>query len=288
MSESWTVERPRVIEVGGPQDRVRELRVRVVGGRVDVVVGEDGDGGATVDVGVVRGRPLEVSWRDGVLDVGHPQLRWDSLLDRVRGALGREDEVEVTVTVPRQVALSLGTVTADGFVSGTAGNASVRTVSGTLVLDGLRGAVTARTVSGRIDVRDHEGTFHGDSVSGSLTVQGGAIPRLHGKTVSGEIGVDLRSVASGANRTPASVLDVTTVSGDVTVRVPDDAGYDVSAKSVSGRVVAGTSRLGGSPGQRGGRLRDGDRAVRLVARTVSGDVTLVRSSPRPRSSPAPA
>ena len=279
MGESWTVEQPRVIEVGGPEEQVRELRVRVVGGRVDVVVDDVADGGATVDIAAVRGRPIEVSWGDGVLDVGHPQVTWDSLLERVRGALAREDEVEVTITVPRQVALSLGTVTADGFVSGTAGNASVRTVSGTLVLDGLRGAVTARTVSGQIDVRDHEGTFHGESVSGSLTVQGGSIPRLHGKTVSGEIGIDLRSVAGGATRAPASVLDVTTVSGDVTVRVPGDAGYDVSAKSVSGRVVAGTSRLGGSPGQRGGRLRDGDGAVRLVARTVSGDVTLLRSSP---------
>ena len=281
MGESWTVERPRVIEVGGSHEHVREVRVRLVAGRVDVVVAEDADGGATVDVASVRGRPVEVSWRDGVLDVGHPQLRWDSLLDRVRGALTREDEVEVTIAVPRDVALSLGTVTADGFVSGTAGRADVRTVSGTLVLDGLRSDVTARTVSGRIDVRDHEGTFHGDSVSGSLTVQGTRIPRLHGKTVSGEIGVDLRTVAGGATGTPASVLDVTTVSGDVTVRVPGDVGYDVSAKSVSGRVVAGTSRMGGSPGQRGGRLRDGDGAVRLVARTVSGDVTLLRSSPAP-------
>lgn len=281
MGESWTVDAPRLIEVGGPDDPVRELRVRVVAGRVDVVASDDADAGAVVEIAAVRGRPLEVSWREGALDIGHPQLRWDSLLDRVRGVLTREDEVEVTVTVPRQLALSLGTVAADGFVSGTSGTADVRTVSGTLVLDGLRGAVTARTVSGRIDVRDHEGSFHGDSVSGSLTVQGTHIPRLHGKTVSGEIGVDLRALPAGATRTPATVLDVTTVSGDVTVRVPDGAGYDVSAKSVSGHVVAGTSRLGGSPGQRGGRLRDGDGAVRLVARTVSGDVTLLRSAPAP-------
>lgn len=269
MGESWTVDGPRVIEVGGPEDAVREVRVRLVAGRADVVAGDDADGVATVEVGAVRGRPLEVRWADGVLDVGHPQLRWDSLLDRVRASMTREDGAEVSIAVPRGVAVSIGTVSAEGLLSGTRGRADVRTVSGTLVLDGVAGTVTAKTVSGQIDVRDHEGAFHGDSVSGSLTVQGRTIPRLHAKTVSGEVGVDLAS--------PPAVLDVTTVSGDVTVRVPDGTGYDVTAKSVSGRVVAGSSRLGGSPGQRGGRLTDGDGAVRLVAKTVSGDVTLLRA-----------
>lgn len=267
--EQWTVEGPRVIVVGGPEAPVRDVRVHPVGGRVDVVARDDTDGVGTVEVGTVRGRPVEVRWHDGVLDVGHPQLTWETLLDRVRAAFVRDDAAEVTVVVPRDVSVTVGTVSADGLVSGTHGRADVKTVSGTLVLDGVHGALQAKTVSGQIDVRDHEGTFHGDSVSGSLTVSGGSIPRLHGKTVSGEIGVDLR--------TPPSVLDVTTVSGDVTVRVPEGTGYDVTARSVSGRVVAGRSRLDGTPGGRGGRLVDGDGAVRLVAKTVSGDVTLVRA-----------
>jgi hypothetical protein len=269
MNESWTVEQPRVIEVGGPEAPVREVRVRLIGGRVDVVARDDADGVGTVEIGAVQGRPVEVRWADGVLDVGHPQLTWESLLDRVRAAFGRDDAAEVSIAVPREVAVSMGTVAADGLVSGTRGRAEVKTVSGTLVLDGVHGTVTAKTVSGQIDVRDLEGPFHGDSVSGSLTVAGGSIPRLHGKTVSGDIGVDLR--------TPPAALDVTTVSGDVTVRVPEGTGFDVTAKSVSGRVVAGSSRLEGGPGQRKGRLTDGDGAVRMVAKTVSGDVTLVRA-----------
>lgn len=271
MGEQWSVDGPRVIEVGGPDESVREVRVRLVGGRVDVVGHDEADGIATVEVASVRGRGLEVRWSDGVLDVGHPQLGWDSLLDRVRHGLGREDAAAVSIAVPRGVTVSVGTVTADGLVSGTRGSAGVKTVSGTLVLDGVRGAVTAKTISGQIDVRDHDGSFSGDSVAGSLTVEGGSIPRLHAKTVSGEIGIDLRR--------PPSVLDVTTVSGDVAVRVPEGTGYDVSAKSVSGRVVAGASRLGGAPGKRGGRLTEGDGAVRLVAKTVSGDVTLLRADP---------
>lgn len=269
MGESWTADGPRVIEVGGTDRPVREVRVRLVAGRADVVAHDDGTGTARVEVASVRGRPLEVRWHDGVLDVGHPQLTWDSLLDRLRAAFTRDDRAEVSIAVPRDVRVLVGTVSADGLVSGVHGPAEVRTVSGTLVVDGVRGTLLARTVSGEIDVRDHEGVFSGDSVSGSLTVQGGSMPRLHAKTVSGEIGVDLRHAPS--------VLDVTTVSGDVTVRVPADAGYDVTARSVSGRVVAAGSRLSSSGGPLKGRLTDGDGAVRVSAKTVSGDVTLVRA-----------
>jgi Putative adhesin len=266
---------------------VSQLRVRLVAGRVDVVGRDDADGGATVEVGTVSGRPLEVRWDGGVLDVGHPHVAWDSLVDRLRGAFDGEDRAEVSIAVPRDVAVLLGTVGADGLVSSVNGRVRIRTVSGTLVLDGVTGQVSARTVSGQVDVRDHDGVFSGDSVSGSLTVQGRAIARLHAKTVSGEVGVDLRRAPEGTSRLPRSVIDVTTVSGDVTVRVPEGTGYDVTARSVSGRCVAGSAEIGGpgGPGRPGrggmgprkGRLSEGNGAVRLVAKTVSGDVTLVRA-----------
>jgi DUF4097 and DUF4098 domain-containing protein YvlB len=278
MDEKWSVDGPRIIEVGSPQQPVRQVRARLVGGRVDVVAHDDADGGARIEVGMVRGRPVEVRYADGVLDVGHPQLTWENVLDRIRGAFLREDAAEISIAVPRDAAVLLGTVSADGLVSGVRRDTEVRTVSGTIVLDGVRGMVKARTVSGQIDARDHEGVFSGDSVSGSLTVEGAAIPRLHAKTVSGEVGVDLRAAAGPSRLGPGAVLDVGTVSGDVTVRVPPGTGYEVTARSVSGRVVAGNSRLNSSGGPTRGRLVDGDAAVKLVAKTVSGNVTLVRAS----------
>lgn len=284
MGERWVVDGPRVIEVGGENEVVRQVRARLVGGRVDVVArrrdddrldGGDGDhdgdnhAGVTVEVGDVRGRPLEVSWHDGVLDVGYPRLTWDSLRGRGRGGgPGRQDVAEVSIAVPAAVDVQLGTVSAHGLVSGVRGLTEVRTVSGTLVVDGVTGALHARSVSGEVDVRGHDGTVTGDSVSGSLTVQG-RIPHLRGKTVSGEVGIDLGTAPTD--------VGVVTVSGDVTVRVPADAGYDVRARSISGHVVAVDERLSGRAGPVKGRLADGDGAVRLVARTVSGDVTLLRA-----------
>lgn len=270
MVEQWKVEGPKVVDVGGEDDPVRRVRVILVAGRVDVVARDRRDGGATVEVTSVRGRPLEVTWDGDTLDVSHPQLGWDSLLQHLtRG--GRDDEAVVSIAVPPDTAVELGTVSGDGLVSGLHHDAQVRTVSGTVVVDGVHGEVTARTVSGEIDLRDAHGAFDGESVSGSLSVHALEMSALSGRSVSGDVSVDLLAV-------PCE-LQVRTVSGDVTLRVPAGAGYDVRARSVSGTVVADGRRLDGHHGKMKGELADGAPDVRLVATTVSGDVTLLRATP---------
>ena len=64
------------------------------------------------------------------------------------------------------------------------------------------------------------------------------------------------------------------------VRIPADAGYEVTAKSVSGRVTAGSEQVSRRPGKVEGVLRDGHPDVKLVAQTVSGDVTVLRAPER--------
>lgn len=268
MGEQWTVSGPKVIEVGGPDDVPRAVKVRVIGGRVDVVGHEDLDS-IRVEVASVRGRDLMVTWSDGVLEISHPSLRWESILEGLHGGAGRDDDVDVSIAVPPSVSVHLGTVSADGLVSGVTQGASVRTVSGTVVVDGVHGHLDARTVSGALEVRDQHGSVTGDTVSGSLTVQAAEMPHLRGKSVSGAVAVDLA--------TTPSTLGFSTVSGDVTVRIPADSGFELDARSVSGRVVAGGERLADKPGRAGGRISRGDGAVHLVAKTVSGDVTLLHA-----------
>jgi hypothetical protein len=271
MSQHWQVTEPTVIEVDAGHP-VRELNVRLGAGRVDVV--GSSEPGATVEVTSVRGRPLDVRCHEGALNVAHPQLSWDSLLDIVRAGFSREDAAEVSIAVPHGTRVSLGTVLADGLLAGTSAPATVRTVSGTIVLDGVSGDVSARTVSGALDVRDQDGSISVETVSGSITVQAVRLPALKAKSVTGPLAVDLRA--------PRSRLSVNTVSGEVTLRIPAGVGYVVDAKSVSGRVVAGGRRLGGfSNGATKGRLVDGDEAVALRVATVSGDVTLLRAGAEP-------
>jgi len=270
MSEHWTVDGPRVIEVGGPDEVPQHVAVRLIGGQVDVVAHDDVDI-ITVEVSRTSGRPLEVSWRNGRLEVAHPRLGWDGMLDGVFSAtgLGSGSSAEVSIAVPRGVTVHLGTVSAEGLVSGTTAPAEVRTVSGTVVVDRVRGHVDARTVSGSIEVRRHLGSLTGNTVSGSLTVQAVTMEHLRANTVSGTLTVDLESA-------PSTVL-AKSVSGDVVVRIPADAGFEVSAKSVSGRVTAGSERVARRPGKVEGVLREGSPDVKVVAQTVSGDVTVLRA-----------
>lgn len=274
MSERWTVDGPRVIEVGGPDEVPQQVSVRVIGGRVDVVAHDDLDT-ITVEVSRTSGRPLEVTWEHGRLEVAHPKLGWEGMLDGIFSSKSfRSDaSAEVSIAVPRGVTVHLGTVSAEGLVSGTTAPAEVRTVSGTVVVDHVRGHVDARTVSGAIEVRHHEGPLTGNTVSGSLTVHAVSMEQLRAKTVSGALTVDLESA-------PSTIM-AKTVSGDVVVRIPADAGYEVSAKSVSGWVTAGERSVARRPGKVEGVLREGALDVKVVAQTVSGDVTVLRGPAAP-------
>jgi hypothetical protein len=268
-SEKWAVSAPKTIEVGGPDEAVHELRVALVAGRIDVVAHDEDT--ARVEVHRVGGRELEVTWERGSLVVRHPQVRWDNILEGIRGLARGDDSADLSIAVPRGTSVQVGTVSADGLVSGLHAPANVRTVSGALVLDGVHGTVGARTLSGQVDVRDQHGPLTGESVSGSLTVQGAAVDDLDLKTVSGSLAVDLAG--------PARRISLKSVSGDLTVRIPAGSGFRFDAASVSGNVVADGRRIASGPtGHRAGELREGDEAVRISAKSVSGDVTLLRAS----------
>jgi hypothetical protein len=275
MAESWQVDGPRIIEVGGEGDAVRDLRVGLVAGRVDVVAHDDPDeASASIEVSRVDGRPLEVTWADGELCVAHPKVRWEGVLESLKNIGKRGDVAELSIAVPAGTRVRISTVSADGLLSGLRSEASVRTVSGELAVDGVHGDVKARTVSGRIDVRGLDGSLSGESVSGSVVVHAVRLPQLDMKTVSGELVVDVEAVPSR--------VDMKSVSGDVVVRIPAEAGFRLDARSMSGQIVADGRRIGaGRPGPPQGEIRDGDESVRVSATSVSGDVTLLRTPARP-------
>ena len=105
MSEQWSVDGPRVIEVGGPDEVPQHVGVRLLAGQVDVVAHDDLDT-TTVEVSRISGRPLEISWSNGRLEVSHPKLKWEGMLDGiVSGAIFRSDDrAEVSIAVPRGIA----------------------------------------------------------------------------------------------------------------------------------------------------------------------------------------
>lgn len=267
-TESWVVIGPQIIEV----EDVRTLRVKVNGGRVDVVAHEDPElTSARLEVHRVDGFPLEVTFADGALWVGVRSVTGlDGFLDRLRGPHQR-DRIDVHLAVPRSVVASLTSVNADLLLAGVRQDATLSTVGGAVVIDGTRGALSVKSVSADVVVRDHVGDLSVGTVSGAITASGG-LARVSVTTVSGEVTLDCLAASS--------VCQARTVSGDVAVRLPAGHGVGIEARSVSGRVVVdGVERGDRRPGRTSVDLRDSQATCFVSSQTVSGHLTVLHGVP---------
>jgi hypothetical protein len=264
--EKWLVApgQTKIIDV----ELVRALKVSLIGGKVDII-GSD-EPGARIEVHSVDGRPLEVSLSGGELRVGYQFTLdgWEGFLERFRNFRDK-DRADVSIAVPRDLPTKVGTVSAEGLVAGIQAPASVSTVSGSDDVDGTRGRLKANRVSGEVVVRVHTGELSLTTVSGEFAASG-ALTRVQANSVSGEVALD---VTSGSTS-----VEATTVSGDVTVRLPAGEAVNVTANAVSGRlVVDGEDHSGTMPGRKV-VLRTTDARSNVSASTVSGNVTLLRGA----------
>lgn len=242
----------------------------MVSGSIDVVGRtEDAESGAAqVEVSDLDG-PLTVTLEDGTLTIVHERLTWGGLFDWVGN---RRAAATVSVSVPHTCPVELGVVSADAVVSGIqAPRTAVKSVSGDVTLDGVRSDITAQTVSGDLETRQLAGTLRFTTVSGELTVVDGSSDRVKAETVSGDLTLDLDLLAGGR-------IDVSSVSGDLTLRMPEDVGMTVDVKTMSGSLDSAFDgvRHERKPGKQTMQGSVGSGDGRLNAKTISGDVTLLR------------
>lgn len=263
--EKWLVQagESKVIDL----DVVRAVKIALVGGQIDVIAHDEPT--ARVEVHSVNGRPLKVSMDGDRLEIDHIQLRWDTIVDVVKG-LGRGgDRADVSLLVPRGVSLKFDTVSADGLVSGLHSDARVSTVGGDIVIDGLHGDIDVNTVHGELSVRNHTGRVTAHTVSGDVTAAG-ELTRFSVDGVSGSVFVD-------ADGTPDQV-QANTVSGDLTIRIDEGLGARYRINTVSGTLQLDGSVVKGTFG-RGYTSTTGSldsKWIDVAANSVSGDVTVVR------------
>lgn len=265
---TWAIAEPQKLTFDAP---VTSLDVRIVGGAVNIV-GTD-EPTARLEVSEIDGPPLTVTLQDGVLTVAYEGLPWNGFLkwfDRQ----GRNHHAVVSLAVPAGAAVTVGVVGAGAVVSGIRGRTNLRGVTGDTTLVGLSGPVRAETVSGSVEAQSVTGELRFQTVSGDLTVVEGAGGRIRGDSVSGTMVLDLDPDPSG---TPADIR-LTTVSGEIAIRLPHPADATVEANTASGAVSNGFEdlRVGGSWGAKKitGTLGTGTGALR--ATTVSGSIALLR------------
>lgn len=261
---------------------VTELHVRIVNGTVNVV-GTD-EGSARLEVSEIDGPPLVVTQKDGTLTVAYEDLPWKGFLKWLDRKGWRRTAV-VSLAVPAQTRVEVGVVGATAVVSGIRGPAAVKGVAGDTTLVSLSGPVRADTVSGNVEAQSVTGDLRFASVSGDLTVVEGSGSAVRADTVSGSMIVDLD---------PDGPTDVklTSVSGEIAIRLPDPADAEVEANTASGAIsnAFDTLRVQGQWGAHKLTGRLGAGSGKLRATTVSGSIALLRrppgeDEPDPRDTP---
>ncbi|MEO6201549.1 MAG: DUF4097 family beta strand repeat-containing protein [Cryobacterium sp.] len=271
--EKWLITpgQTKIIDV----ELVRHLKVGMIGGKVDVI-GHD-EQGARVEVHSVTGKDLKVTMDGDTLEIDHPQLRWDNFIDVFSSFRGTA-RADVSIMVPRDVALKLGVVSANALVSGIRNDAKLSTVSGDIVADNAIGNLELNGVSGEISVRNHDGNINAHTVSGEVTASG-LIRRFSLDGVTSDVFLDV-------DGTPDEIT-TNTVSGNLTVRLGDDVATHYRLNTVSGTLQLDNQTIKGTHG-RGHESSTGSLNgawLELRGNSVSGNISVVRRS---NGAPAPA
>ncbi len=254
------------VPAGGDVDlRLGSNRLHIRTGRDGVVVirardGEDLD------------RELEIVSGQGyvkVLDGGAGTFRLGPI------ALRSGHAPDLDVDIPRDVRLSVRTVSGDVTANGITGPSRWTTAAGDLRLALEGGPVTVETVSG--DARIESSVplaVTARTVSGDVRVRAPRVLALDAATTSGDVEVDA-ALADAVQHT------VTSVSGDV--RLITGSEVTVATQSVAGDIRASMPhRTEGTRGRR--TVVVGSGRVHVAVRTMSGDVQLRPG--RPDDAPA--
>ena len=258
--EKWLVDGEKIIDI----DNVRNLKVGLVAGQVSIV-GHD-ESHAHIEIHSVSGKELLVSVDGDTLEIDHAQWKWDNFIDVFKSFRG-SSRADVTITVPRDIALKFGVVSASGLISGLTEDASISSVSGDLVLDGLYGDVQLNSVSGELSVRNHYGKINAHTISGEITASG-EVMRFSGDTVSGDVFLDITGVPDQ--------IRVNTVSGNVTTRLESGVPAQYKINTVSGRLQLDDSEISGIRGAYSGKYGTLDKQwLEFRANTVSGNISVL-------------
>ncbi|MGW0118369.1 DUF4097 family beta strand repeat-containing protein [Streptomyces sp. NPDC003327] len=265
----WSVTEPVKL---APADPVTRLRVRVVNGAVNVV-GTD-ESSARVEISEIEGPPLIVSQEGSTLTVSYEDLHWKGLLKWL-DPKGHRRRAVVSVAVPAGVDVEVGVIGAEAVVSGIRGRTEVRGVTGDTTLVGLSGPVRAESVSGNLAAQSVTGELRINSVTGDVTVIEGASASVRADTVSGDMVIDLDPGERGG---PPADIRLTSVSGEVAVRLPHPADARVEATTTSGSVSNAFEdlRVGGQWGAKSVTGTLGSGRGTLKATTLSGSIALLR------------
>jgi DUF4097 and DUF4098 domain-containing protein YvlB len=186
----------------------------------------------SIEIGLISGELTVVGWDRqeirvrGDLGAGDPEFRFEVQEGEAEIEIEpREDRsmgpgLDLEISIPRGSQLEIAGVSVDISISG------------------IRGATEVETVSGEVEVRDAPSELEIEGVSGDIEVYGDVpIEDLEVEVVSGSVLVDA-PIASDAS------IDLASVSGELTFKVPADISAQFDVETFSGGIE---SAFGGAP-----------------------------------------
>ncbi|PYT32686.1 MAG: hypothetical protein DMG57_00935 [Acidobacteria bacterium] len=216
----------RALTVSGPVD----LDVQTGAGRLDVRA--SGSGRVSIH-GVIRAREHfgGQSAQDKVRALeSNPPIEQNGNVVRIGQIhdpdLRRNISISYEVLVPADTKLHSSTGSGTVVVEGLRGPVSADTGSGTVTISRIEDGVRLHTGSGRVEL---------DSIQGNVDAHTGSGP-IHGTGIKGRIVADTGSGGIHLEQTGAADIEARAGSGEITLRVPQQAAFNLRAHTGSGGI----------------------------------------------------
>lgn len=195
------------------------------------------------------------------------------------------------VTAPAGTRLNTRSVSGNITVRGIMGDLTVDTISGTIRINDAGRVSQARSVSGEVVLTDvqTDGAVTAGTVSGNITLTNVRARRVTAENVSGRIRADgvtcdgalMKSLSGpvefGGPLARNGRYELQSHSGTVRLAVTGSVGFELQARSFSGRIRPEGQSLQSISMNRGElRATVGDASAVVIAGTFSGDVVVGR------------
>ena len=202
---------------------------------------------------------------------------------------GAPSVIDIDVTVPQSMALTLGGTYADITVDGVQGSISAETVNGEVNVRGGKGNVTLHSIQGSVTLADASGRIEVNTVNEDIELTN-ISGEIKAETNNGEVhltGIQSSSVDAGTINGDVlyegTVVDGGSCSlgshnGDIRVSIPERANVTITAATANGDIDSSfpLPMQPGTPGKHRKTFKIGSGSARMELESFQGDIELRR------------
>jgi DUF4097 and DUF4098 domain-containing protein YvlB len=213
---------------------------------------------------------------------------------RTEGRHGPPDDVELRISAPAWMAMSVSGVNTDVKVNGSRAPIAVETVEGEVNVNGGNGLISLRSVQGSVTLQAARGRIKVNSVNEDLEVTNSA-GEIMAETVNGEIVLDRVDAATVHASTingdisydgpikNSGRYSLTTHNGDIMVTVAEAASASVAVSTFNGEFESEFAvPLSGTRKGKGFNFTLGSGSAQVNLESFQGTIRLVRPGSKQR------